>query len=35
MTQDLDVSDPCVYWLSIARIAELAVKLAGDYADKL
>ncbi len=33
MAQDLDVSDPCVFWLTIARIAELAVKLAGDYAD--
>ena len=33
MAQDLDVTDTGVFWLTVARIAELAVKLAGDYAD--
>lgn len=31
--QDFDIVDPQVFWLTISRIAELAVKLAGDYAD--
>ena len=29
----LTVSDPRIYWLSLARVAEMALKLAGDYAD--
>lgn len=33
MAQDLEIADPRVFWLTIARIAEIAIKLAGDYAD--
>ena len=29
----LHIDDPRVYWLTVARIAELALKLTGDYAD--
>ena len=31
--QATEMDDPFVYWLTISRIAELAIKLAGDYAD--
>ncbi|BBO91779.1 hypothetical protein [Desulfosarcina ovata] len=30
----LTIDDPCVYWLTLARIAEMALKQAGDYADQ-
>jgi hypothetical protein len=33
MAQDLEIVNPSVFWLTISRIAELAIKLAGDYAD--
>ena len=33
IVQDLETCNPCVFWLTISRIAELALKLAGDYAD--
>ena len=33
MALDLEIADPRVFWLTISRIAELAIKLAGDYAD--
>ncbi|WP_419659045.1 hypothetical protein Dvar_79210 [Desulfosarcina variabilis str. Montpellier] len=33
MALDLEIVDPRVFWLTISRIAELAIKLAGDYAD--
>jgi hypothetical protein len=31
--QDMEIANPYVFWLTISRLAELAVKLAGDYAD--
>lgn len=31
--QAMETNDPFVYWLTLSRIAELAIKLAGDYAD--
>jgi hypothetical protein len=31
--QDVEESDSPVFWLTVARLTELALKLAGDYAD--
>ena len=33
MVQAQDPADPPIFWLTVARLTELALKLAGDYAD--